>query len=1671
MSRHTRANPTHSPDSLWPIGREVQDPGQVQDPSRSRGESELEEEIELSGMMEKADHFERLEERRRSLSREIERHERSMSSQGVRFREKEGESGSSSDDTEKKGLPVRVKTEGSVVDPGDSFALSSGEDVSQWALVGKEMGLRGEALGRFVTDSIRNAELKEERREELRLKKRRDDEELRLKKRRDEEDKFRLDEALRLKKIRDDEELRLKEEELRLKARREEEDKFRLDEELRLKARRDDEELKYRREEVDSNRDYQGKRLENDETKNVKIEPLGENYDVDAFVAHFEQVAGLCKWSKASWSSRIIALLKGKAREAVLRLTSTQLTDYDEVKTALLVHFRLDAEAYRKKFRGMRKEVSETFEQALTRMKRWFSLWCKAAKKDETDVDDVKDLLLQEQMYRMFNSEFTVEVRRTCPRTVDEVAREATVFAEAKWMGREERRDRDNALGPTGVRQGNKPPSAGQPIEQTSQGDKQSKPAGSGATYPGSQIVCFRCKKKGHVSRHCPEKILAVMGTGSSGTEQKRGPTPALCGPCSKKSYSPNCVVSVNGSPVKGLRDTGSGFTVVAERLVPAGAYTGEAVNVVLAESRHTSKLAVAVVEIDSPFLRGQIEVLVMKQPVVEVLIGNYAKRRGESTWVPVPVYADRELIAPVQTRAQKVRATGQLPDLSVKTNIMGTTRDRLIELQQSDESLKKTREAYQKQERFSTKTGVVWYIQKGGVLMRQHQCRDDTVTQVIVPKELRVSVMTLGHDIPMAGHLGTRKTKDRIFLEFYWPGMCGDIRRYCQSCVSCQRTIDKGRVPRAPMVKMPLAAEPFSRVGMDIIGPMNPMSEGGYRYVLVMVDYATRYPEATPLKNIRAETVAEAAFDMWTRTGIPESVLTDNGSQFTGQVMKEVYRLLAIKGQYTTPYHAQCNGLVERFNGTLKRMLRSLVQDKPKQWDRWIPALLFAYREVPQSSTGFSPFELLYGRKVRGPMRVLKDLWVQPERQEVKTAAEYVVDLRNKIAETCAVARENLGEAATKHKRHFDLRARPRSLRVGSRALVLRPTSHSKLELAWQGPYEVVGKVGEVDYKLRIGGKVKLYHVNLLRQFVERVSPAGDTVAAIVIEEEVERGPETVVVTKDIPVISLEASEGPQDVEILTEDEVFASQLREVTASFSQVLTDVPSCTTLETCHIKVRNEKPVRCKPYPVPFAQRETVREEVKSMLSMGVIEPSVSPYCSPIVLVKKRDGKIRFCVDFRQLNKVVEFDSEPMPDVEYLFAKLGDKKVFSKIDLSKGYWQIPLEEGDKPKTAFSTPEGHFQWKVMPFGLCTSGAVFSRMMRKLLQPLQSEDVDNFIDDILIATVDNQEHIKVLKAVLQRLQDSSLTARPSKCSLGGVEVTYLGHKIGKGEIRPGEDKMAQILEAPRPTTKKQVRSFLGLIGYYRRFVPHFAEVAKPLTDLTKGAKARVVVWNEQCEQAFQSLKRVFCEPPVCNLPVSGRRFVLQTDASENGIGAMLCQEYEDGLRPVSCASKKLKPAELNYPIIEKECLAMVWGIQHFERYLYGNAFLVQTDHSPLQYLDRVKSASGRITRWALLLQPFQFTIEAIPEKENVSADFLSRIPDKESVPKVRTVQGDVFSCPPSEALAHCVSQDLEMGAGIAAEFKARFGGLQELKKQGKVVGEVAVLKREGRFVYYLVT
>ncbi|XP_076461774.1 uncharacterized protein LOC143294228 [Babylonia areolata] len=739
------------------------------------------------------------------------------------------------------------------------------------------------------------------------------------------------------------------------------------------------------------------------------------------------------------------------------------------------------------------------------------------------------------------------------------------------------------------------------------------------------------------------------------------------------------------------------------------------------------------------------------------------------------------------------------------------------------------------------------------------------------------------------------------------------------------------------PVMRTPIPENPFDKVGVDIVGPIRPASSRGNRYVLVQVDHTTRYPDAVPLKNIDTVTVAEVLWGLWCRTGVPKTVLTDKGTQFTSNMMGEVHRLLGIKGETTTPYHAQCNGVMERFNGTLKKMIRKLAMDRPTEWNQWIPAALFAYRETPQESTGFTRFELLYGRQVRGPLFILKEGWTEPgEEEENRTVAEYVVDLRNRIVQTCEIARQAVKKAAGTNKRYFDRKARQRTFDPDDRVYVLRPAKHNKLELTWQGPYRVIERLGEVDYKIQMPQGTTVWHANMLKKHVPReesrqVEPA---VQAIVLEPDPE-GEECSVRSDDIPLIPLEATEGVEDVVIETEDPDFAEQLRVLVEEFDDVFTDLPTCTTLEECRINLRTDVPVCCKPYPVPFSQRETVEKEIDAMLKLGVIEPSTSSYASPIVLVKKKDGKVRFYVDYRKLNKVVEFDTEPIPDIDCLFAKLGDKVVLSKIDLARGYWQILVAEEDRPITAFVTHQGCYQWRVMPFGLCTSGAVFTCMMRRLILPPQTPDIDNFIDDVLVATETKEEHLQTLRKLFLRLRECHVLARPSKCELGCQEVEYLGHRVGDGKIQPTLEKMQKIREAPRPVTKKEVRSFLGLVGYYRKFIPRFANIALPLTNLTKGGEPRKVRWTDECQEAFDALKDKLCSAPVCRLPVANKPFVLQTDASETGVGAILLQVHDGEMHPAACASKKLLPAEKKYPIIEKECLALVWGVNKFARYL----------------------------------------------------------------------------------------------------------------------------------------
>ena len=348
-------------------------------------------------------------------------------------------------------------------------------------------------------------------------------------------------------------------------------------------------------------------------------------------------------------------------------------------------------------------------------------------------------------------------------------------------------------------------------------------------------------------------------------------------------------------------------------------------------------------------------------------------------------------------------------------------------------------------------KTGsTVEYIQRNGLYYRKFSALGTggrVFEQLIIPSEIRKGVLKIAHDGIMSVHLGIRKTTDKILSEFFWPTVRKDVRLYCKTCDVCQKTTAKGRISKLPLRKMPLVDIPFSRIAIYIVGPINPPTNDGNGFILTVVDYTTRYPEAKALKKIDSETVAEKLVEIYSRVGIPREVLTDQGKQFTSALMKEVERLLSVKQLTTTPFHFSCNGLVERFNGAFKSMLRKLSEEQPRQWDRYIPFLLLAYRDLTQESTGFSLFQLLYGRQVRGPLSILKELWTEEIKDdEVKTTYQYIVDLRKRLEETMDIVQNELNKSSRKYKYYADTKAKDKRFHEGDEVLLLLPTDHNKL-------------------------------------------------------------------------------------------------------------------------------------------------------------------------------------------------------------------------------------------------------------------------------------------------------------------------------------------------------------------------------------------------------------------------------------------------------------------------------------------------------------------------------------------------------------------------------------------------------------------------------------------------
>lgn len=398
----------------------------------------------------------------------------------------------------------------------------------------------------------------------------------------------------------------------------------------------------------------------------------------------------------------------------------------------------------------------------------------------------------------------------------------------------------------------------------------------------------------------------------------------------------------------------------------------------------------------------------------------------------------------------------------------------------------------------------------------------------------------------------------------------------------------------------------------------------------------------------------------------------------------------------------------------------------------------------------------------------------------------------------------------------------------------------------------------------------------------------------------------------------------------------------------------------------------------------------------MLDQKIIRPSNSPWSSPIWVVPKKidasgQQKWRVVVDYRKLNEKTIDDRYPLPNITDLLDKLGRCQYFTTLDLASGFHQIEMEENDIAKTAFNTENGHYEYLRMPFGLKNAPATFQRIMDSILRGIQNEKCLVYLDDIIIFSTSLQEHIQNLKSVFQRLRESNFKIQLDKSEFLRKEVAYLGHIVTPDGVKPNPDKIVAIKNYPIPKTTKQIKGFLGLLGYYRRFINNFAKLTKPLTKcLKKGAK---IVHNDEFLSCFETCRNLLINEPILQYPDFSKPFNLTTDASNVAIGAVLSQGPIGGDLPVAFASRTLNDSEQNLSVIERELLAIVWATKYFKAYIFGRKFNVITDHKPLQWLFSLKDPNSKLLRWRIRLEEFDYQIFYKKGKLNTNADALSRI------------------------------------------------------------------------------
>ncbi|XP_042886053.1 uncharacterized protein LOC122262167 [Penaeus japonicus] len=1165
--------------------------------------------------------------------------------------------------------------------------------------------------------------------------------------------------------------------------------------------------------------------------------------DMDDFLRRFERLAKLQNWACENYHVYLGSVLTGKALKTYVSLSDEVLNNYDQLKTALLRTYSVDAESYRRKFRESRINNDESYVQLISRMEQYLNNWLSLSG-IEGSYTKLCEFLIRDQVLTNCQSDLRVFLKEREFDSNLEFAQTADRFRLAH------KNIRSRKIFQSSKESDNIPICI--PIK--------------------SNVTCHKCGKSGHIRPNCPELRTITKSNLKVNLVLEADVAPKSV--VTSKGYVFNKVANVQF-------DSGCDTVIVKDSFLPPNVRKGKLVTVAdyLGFTRTFPKVRCY---IKSEYLNGWVNAVAAPIKFTDILIGMVPGVKAPAVDIPDSV-ADYDTIGSNALRVQTRRAKSEESQLrsliAPGIALEEINKKDLIDEQNKCETLKDIRKKVINETLVTVKNRTVKFEKINDMIYRVciKSKREHEIgrKQLIVPLKFKRYILATAHDSPVAGHFSHRKTSEKIFHKFFWPGAGADIKRYCRSCTVCQKFSPKGRVRKVPLVSMPIISEPFSRVAIDLVGPLTPSSRG-HKYILTLIDCATRFPEAVPLRNIDSITVAESLINIFSRVGIPKEVLSDRGTQFKSDLMKEVNRLLSIKAIFTSPYHAACNGTVERFHAVLKSMLKKLCVDQPHEWDRLIPSVLFAYREIPNDTLKFSPFELVYGRKVRGPLSILYELWTHEDLDnETKNTYQYVLDLRERLEESAKLAASHADVNSKLYKSYFDRSTKSRSFNEGD-------------------------EVRDEHVGLNDHVKSKVCQVCIM----DDESLTNDTCDISMMDD-----------------LNLKYKVNiNQNLSVQQKQ-----QLEKLLDRYSNVFSDEPGLTKSLTHDINLCSETPIRLKPYPIPYNLRKSFDEEVERMLRLNVIEPSKSPYCSPVVLVRKADNTFRFCVDFRSLNDVSQFDAEPMPIIDEALGNFVGDKYFTEIDLCKGYWQIPLSERSKPYTAFATNHGLMQFTKMPFGLKTACATFVRLMRKVLIGLRNTDC--YFDNVVVHNSNWEDHLVDLESLLKRLQEHGLTAGPNKCFVAYSNIKYLGFSLGNNCLTPLEDKVKAILEMPLPQTKKQLRSFIGTVSFYRKFIPNLADVLAPVNILLKKYSSNKLEWSEEQIKCLDILKWKLANAPILTLPDHDKTFYLRTDASDTGLGAILLQDVNGVLMPIAYASRILLDREKRYAIIERECLSIPYS------------------------------------------------------------------------------------------------------------------------------------------------